>query len=221
MSSTVFFEITRAIFHVLLVSALIVGFIRFGKLNFDQRILVCLLAGTLVVEVVSVLLWWLKMNNNFLYHGYSVFEVLLLGSLYSRNLRGLVQPVYVKLCIGLLCTFALANTLFFQSLKEFNSNVTFIESLLLIILSILYFYKLLRDLEHRKLEREPMFWINMSVLTYFSGALLLFHVANELISFPEGERAAIWGTHALFNIVHYLLYGMALWVKPQNSQTLT
>jgi hypothetical protein len=218
MSSTVFFEVTRGIFHVLLVSALIIGSIRFKKLSFDQRILVCLLVCTLVVEVVSVLLWRFKMNNNFLYHVYSVFEIFFLGTLYARNLQGLLQPVYVNVCIVFLGLFALVNTLFFQSLKEFNSNVTFVESLLLIILSMLYFYKLLRDLEHRKLEREPMFWINMSVLTYFSGALLLFHVANELLPLPEDERAAIWGTHALFNIVHYLLYGMALGVRPQKSQ---
>jgi len=221
MSSTLFFEITRGIFHLLLILAVVIGTIRFRKLSFDQRILLCLLACTLVAEAVSVLLWHFKMNNNFVYHVYSVFEVFFLGTLYIRNLQGLLPAVYLKACIGLLGVFAMVNTLFFQSLKEFNSNVTFVESLLLIILSTLYFYKLLRDLEHRKLEREPMFWINMSVLTYFSGALLLFHVANELLSLPEEERAAIWGTHALFNIIHYLLYGIALWVKPLNSQNIT
>lgn len=119
--------------------------------------------------------------------------------------------------MALFVMFALINTLFFQSLEEFNSHVTFVESLSLIVFAILYFYKMLRALEHRRLERVPMFWINMSVLTYFSGALILFHVANELIPLPLEERGAIWGTHAVFNIVHYFLYGVALWVKPERT----
>jgi hypothetical protein len=62
-----------------------------------------------------------------------------------------------------------------------------------------------------------MFWINISVLTYFSGAFVLFHVANDLIPEPLKIRGVIWGVHSLFNIVHYSLYAVALWIVPERE----
>jgi hypothetical protein len=212
-----FFETVLYGGYFFLAASTLVGVIRFRKLNGDQRILLTLLFNAVIVELAGRILWMNEWSNLFLYHFYAVAEFLLLSTLYSRHLNGLIKPLYIKSLMIAFLIFAVVNSLFFQSLKQFNSNVTFIEGLLLIVLSIVYFYKLLRDLDHKKLERVPMFWINMSVLTYFSGALILFHVANDLIPLPLKERGAIWGTHALFNVVHYCLYGIALRVQPERK----
>jgi hypothetical protein len=205
-----FFDTALVLNYVSIVSAFAVGVFRWKSQNRDQHLLMLLLCLVLLTEVAGKILWHLGKNNLFLYHFYCVGEFTLLALLYERNLVGLIESFYIRMLIGIFVSFAVVNTLFYQPLTEFNSNTTFVGSLLLIILSMLYFYKLLRDLEHRKLERVPMFWINMSVLSYFSGALMLFHVANELIPLPEEERTAIWGTHSVFNIVHYVLYAIAL-----------
>lgn len=215
MTVTDFFEKAALAVHILMVGAIVMGLVKVKSRTGDQLLLLSLIIISGLVELIGRMLWQKSMNNLFLYHFYTIIEFLLLGALYARNLAGLIKPFYMKVLIAAFVMFAVANTIFFQSLKEFNSNVTFVESLLLIVLSLAYFYKLLRDMNHRKLERVPMFWINMSVLTYFSGALLLFHVTNELFTFPKEEIAMLFSTHALFNIVHYLLYGIALWVKPE------
>jgi hypothetical protein len=213
-----FFEKALLVNYASIAGAFVSGVIRRRSLDSNQRLLFMLVACVLLTEVIGRILWSLGTNNLFLYHFYSVVEFILLGTVYARNLQGLIKPVYLYALIASFVLFAVINTVFFQGLTEFNSHVTFVESLLLIGLALAYFYKLLRDTEHRKLERVPTFWINMSVLTYFSGAFLLFHVANELIAFPAEERTALWGTHALFNVVHYLLYAIALWVKPETLQ---
>jgi hypothetical protein len=214
VSTAVFFSTAVLTGQGFLALALLVGLFRFKRLAYEQRLLYYLVVTASAAELLSEILWRLKVNNLFLNHFYAVAEFSILGMLYARHLDGLIKPIYIRgvvLAFGLL---ALINVIFFQGLETFNSNVTFAESLLLILLAMLYFYKLLRYLEHRVLQHVPMFWINMSVLTYFSGALILFHVANELIPLPKDEIEAIWGTHALFNIVHYALYVVALWVKP-------
>ncbi|MDJ1506578.1 hypothetical protein [Xanthocytophaga agilis] len=129
----------------------------------------------------------------------------------------MIKSVYVLAVMIAFALFAIINTVFFQSLKQFNSHTIFVECILLIVLAILYFYKELRDLENRHLERVPMFWINASVLTYFSGSLVLFYVANDLISESMKTKGVIWGTHALFNIVHYILYAIALLIRNQEK----
>jgi len=219
MKSQFFFEASRAIAFLLILMSIVIGFTKVKRLSNDQQILLALLIIVLAVESFSLIPWSFGVNNFYIYHFYSVVEFLLLGSLYKKHLDGLIKSIYTLVLMIAFVTFALINALFFQSLNEFNSNVTFTECLLLIILSILYFYKLLRDLDHKKLERVPMFWISMSVLTYFSGALILFHVANELIPIPQEERVAVWGTHALFNVVHYFLYGVALSIAPESQKS--
>lgn len=217
VTAKLFFNLTVLIGQFSLGLCLIIGLLKFNRLQKDQRILVYLIVVTTLTESLGEVLWRMKTNNLFLNHLYAVIEFVLIAYLYTLHLNGLIKIIYLRILMIAFVLFALVNTLFFQRLTEFNSNVTFTESLLLIVFSILYFYKLLRDLQHRRLERVPMFWINMSVLTYFSGALMLFHVANELIPVPLEERAMVWGTHALFNIVHYFLYGVALWVTPKRK----
>lgn len=212
-----FFEIVLIIGYISIIVSFLIGVFRFVSLSNDQRLLLILICLTIFVELVARALWKIYMNNLFLYHFYSVIEFFLLATLYKKHLEGLLKPIWMNILIAVFVVFAVLNTLFFQGLAQFNSNVTFIECLLLIALSLLYFYKLLHDMEYRALERNPMFWVNISVLTYFSGALVLFHVANDLIPEPLKVRGAVWGVHALFNVVHYILYAMALWVSPEQK----
>jgi len=214
MQAITFFEIARWCVHLAIATCIVIGLSRFSLLNADQRLLFYLVLITAAVEVAALWLWNIHQNNNFIFHFYSVAEFVLIATLYSRHVGGLIRPFYMTCAMMVFAIFAVCNTLFFQNLTQFNSHVAFVEGLLLIALALCYFYKMLHALEYRDLERNPMFWINVSVITYFSGALVLFHIANDMIPEPLKVRGAVWGTHALFNIVHYILYGVALWVTP-------
>lgn len=220
MEAELFFKNALYAGYIALIISFVVGVARFRQLNNDQKLLFVLITLALLIELTGRILWHLRINNLFLYHFYSVAEFVLLGVLYVRHLDGLIESVYIRFILAVFVLFALVNTLFFQSLQQFNSHVTFAESLLLIIFSILYFYKELRDLENRNLDRVPMFWINTAVITYFSGALVLFHVANDLIPESMKVKGVVWGIHALFNIVHYTLFAIALWIRAINKTSI-
>jgi len=220
MEAIKFFEITRWCVHFTIAVCILVGAIRFAALSSDQKLLCYLLMITAVVELASVWLWNVHRNNNFIFHFYSVIEFLFIATLYSRHLGDLIPPLYMKCAMVIFVIFAVCNTLFFECLTQFNSHVAFVEGLILIALALCYFYKMLHALEYRNLEHNPMFWINVSIITYFSGALVLFHIANDMIPEPLKIRGAVWGTHAFFNIAHYILYGVALSVTP-GKRTVT
>ncbi len=219
MELQVFFERALFVSYFSIGIVTLIGLLRFKRLNNDQSTLLFLVFVTIIVELAGRVFWKFDINNLFLYHFYSPIEFLLLASLYRRHLGGLIKPAMMNGLIMGFILFAVINTLFFQNLTQFNSNVTFTECLLLIVLAFMYFYVLLRDLQYRALERNPMFWINVSVLTYFSGALVLFHVANDLIPESLKVRGVVWGVHAIFNVVHYLLYAVALLVKPEKESS--
>lgn len=214
-----FFRNSLYVGYLSLAISVIIGLVRLKKLNGDQQLLLILIGLVILVEISSRILWYLSTNNLFLYHFYAVIEFLLLATLYNKHIHRLIKPMYMFIIMTSFVLFAIINTAFFQSLKQFNSHVTFVECILLIVFAILYFYKELRDLENRHLERIPMFWINASVITYFSGSLVLFYVANDLIPESMKVKGVVWGTHALFNIVHYALYAVALLVKNQEETT--
>ncbi|MFY8037118.1 MAG: hypothetical protein ACOVMQ_08125 [Cyclobacteriaceae bacterium] len=201
--------------------AWLVGLFRFRQLNTDQRILFALICVAVVTEVCARILWNFQLNNLFLYNLYIVIEFLLLCLIYSHPLAKMIHVKYFYFAMGSFVLFAVVNALFFQSPHQFNSHVNFTECLLLMLLAILFFYQETRDLVHRHLLRTPLFWINASVITYFSGALVLFYVANDIIPMTLKERGVVWGVHALFNIVHYALYTVALTVNAAQEKVNT
>lgn len=218
MNPQTLFETIEWINYSSMLVALIIGIVRLKTVNRDQLTLLILIGLVTIVEIVGRILWYSSTNNLFLYHFYSVAEFLLLGSLYKKQLSYLISAKYFNLIFLAFVLFAVINTLFFQSLKQFNSNVTLTESLLLIVFSILYFYKELHYLENPNLAKVPMFWINAAIITYFSGSLVLFHVANDLIPVPMKEMGVVWGVHAIFNMIQYTLFAVALAVKVEKKQ---
>lgn len=194
--------------------ALLIGIIRYRKLGSDQRLLVLLLIITAIVELTSRILWTLKANNMPLFHVFAIVEVLILLSIYRLNfdsppIKNTIQ--YVKIALGV---FAVINVAFLQKLTTFNSNALTLNSVVLICCGVGYFYQLLRNITIEHLEKNPMFWINVGVLVYFSSSIILFHVSNRLIPEDLVTRGVAWGIHAIFNAFHYLAFAIALWMKP-------
>lgn len=195
---------------------LIVGISRFNSLVRTQHLLFILVCITAITEIASRILWSHKMNNLPLYHFYAVIEFLLLSSIYKRKLKIYNANKWMVYCMIIVVLFAVINAVFLQNLFEFNSNFLTVSSGCLIVFSILYFIQLLNEPKYYKLERNSMFWINAGVLVYFTSSMILFHVSNLLIPETLKVRGLAWGIHALFNVIHYISFSIALWVKPAN-----
>ena len=196
---------------------LLVGTLRIKELNKPQKYLLILVLITAVVEFVSLLLWRQKINNLPLYHFYAIVEFFILSSIFQLQLRERVPSFWIiSLKIGMV-VFASLNIIFFQNIYEFNSNVIVASSVILIAFSFIYFYYLLNAGHHYPLESNYMFWISTGVLIYFSSSLALFCLTSYLLSLPIETQTIVWGIHAVFNILHYLAFTIALWLKPMTK----
>ncbi|WP_299259424.1 hypothetical protein [uncultured Aquimarina sp.] len=154
------------------------------------------------------------MNNLPLYHFYAVIEFVLIINIY-RIVLSKIFSKQVFIILGVAFTiFAIMNTLFFQNLNTFNSNVTTLMGLLVIFLALSYFYALLKEVKYSALETNPMFWINAGFLIYFSSNLILFFINNNMFKGSTEASYLVWGLHAIVNIVLTIFYTIALWVHP-------
>ncbi|WP_298513680.1 hypothetical protein [uncultured Kordia sp.] len=99
----------------------------------------------------------------------------------------------------------------------FNSNATTVLGILVISLSLSYFYALLKEVKYTLLERNPMFWLNAGFLIYFSSNLLLFFINNSMFTKADEVSYLVWGLHAIVNFILVIFFTIAIWITPNQQ----
>lgn len=199
---------------ILLLQLIVV--IRWKQFDPVQRLISVIVILTFLNEGTTWLLLHLDENNLWVYHFYTPMTFIVMGLVYGRVLKPLVNIRVIYLGILLFVIFGIINSLFIQNLIEFNSNAVRLSSILYVVFSILYFFRLLRFPMDISLTKVPMFWLNTGVLVYYSGTLILFLVVDSVISRESDLFIASWVLNALFNIVLLGFYSIALCLKSQN-----
>ncbi|HAS43337.1 MAG TPA: hypothetical protein DCS93_22850 [Microscillaceae bacterium] len=170
-----------------------------------------------LVEVAAQIMANNGKSNLPLLHVYVIIEFVLLGWMYQFNLYKLYNRYVIPIIIILFSIFSIINSLFIQSIYTFNTHNRPLSNLLLIVFAISYYYKLLKELKIRYLERNPMFWINTGILIYYSGSLFLFIFSNYIIKTRE-SWLLVWHIHSILNIFINIFYTIGLWHSQENSE---
>ena len=208
------FDILRFVSSGFVLIPLLYVLFRKEKLSAVQRKLCILLTVLLFVEILSTILWFWKITNMPVYHIYTVIEFLLILNIYSEVLaKAITQSGVFALGISFFL-FSCFNALFIQSIFTFNSIPIVILSILVIFITFMSFYKILKDPEYTLLNNNSLFWISAGLLIYFSSSLVLFYINNSL-NLTRSESYSIWGLHAIINILLILFYTRALWVQQE------
>lgn len=163
-----------------------------------------------IFSSVAVLLSTTGRNNLPLLHIYTICEFIMISWFYSIVLRGYLPSKVLAWIAVIFTVFALLNSIFLQSWYTFNTIPRSIEGLLVILLSLVCYYRMLSEMKIRKMERSPIFWINTGFLFYFSGALFLFMLSNYILPLNHQLNIFIWTIHACFSIMLYLFIFLGL-----------
>lgn len=190
---------------------LAVALIKYRQLDRVQKRLIGLIALTFITEMIANWVWSKQLNNNPIYHVYAVLEYFLILRIYSTAFNQNKKGYFIVL-FTIFAGFAFINTLFFQDLSEFNSNVVTLSAALIVLLALSYFYSLLKQDDLVELIHLPLFWISAGMLIYYSTNFALFFIVQHN-TFEFDNRFTIWGLHALINIVLFCFYTRALWVQ--------
>ena len=191
-----------------------IGLFRFSQLNRDQKILCGIMGLAFIIQVWALIYFENRWNNQFLYHFYTPLEFLGFGLIYQNWLKQWVgKKIFVALIL-IVILLAILNTLFLQPLEIVNSNIIILCAILLIGLAITFFYFVFTNLSLGRLEKSPEFWINTSVLLYYAGSLLILGLNNYISQASTELKTTVWIFHSSFNILHYLLFSIGLWMKP-------
>lgn len=179
-----------------------------------QRLLTWFFVVAGVFDLASVVTDHLRVRNLPLFHAFAVVNLVFLGALYYRTIRG---QWWRRALLG-----AGAGILIFTGYKaaqpgglaQFPSAVMTAQCALFILLALLYFYQWLHQPVMTAFEHTPLFWVNAGVLVYFSGNLFLFMLQEWLSRTPQLHLQNYWVIHSVANIVANLLYAIGLLCKP-------
>lgn len=191
----------------------IAGLLQYYRLKDVGKVLLVLVFLSISTEIVARWLRYDAPSQNLVYYLFTTLEFSLLTYVFAQGLKSFFKPAFFWGIATFFLLFVLTDMIWISGIAQFNSYSTAIEGLILIFLSLCWFYKTLQELKIKHLEREPLFWISTGILLYFSSNLFIFLFTNYVNS---SNRALfiIWGIHGIFSILLNIFYTIALWVKP-------
>lgn len=151
-------------------------------------------------------------NNAPLIHLFVLVNIVFLGLVYYKTFFSPLVKKFVMVLVPAIVIFSITTSLFIEGIWAFPTISNSAQSVLFILLSLLYFYQLLTRQEFVHIEKQGLFWINAGVLIYFSSNIFLFMLYNRIIDSHEWN---LWIIHSITNIVANVLYTIGLICKPQ------
>jgi len=194
--------------------AALLGFLRFRRLPLNLRYLTGLLAFVLPLNLLGLALMLQHRNNLFLMPVYTVGEFCLLAIVYRYTLNSPRFTRWLPWLVGAFTLYVLLDSLFAHQLTQFRPGQQVIQGVLVLCLVVLYFRKLLAELQVLRLRAEPMFWVSTGLFFYYLGYLQIALFSNYLLRFSDRLNMTIWSVHSLLFIVLYCCYCRALWLIP-------
>ncbi|MEL6588760.1 MAG: hypothetical protein AAFQ68_01695 [Bacteroidota bacterium] len=192
---------------------LIISFFRYHSFDTKHYVLIVLILFGGFTEILASILEEVYSNNLPLYHFYVWFEFTFIATVFHQSYSGLISRKQLLSLIIFFSAAAILNILFFQDIWSFASHTRTLESLMVLVFAIRYFYLALQDLRVKRIERTFSFWFSTAVLIYFSANLLLFIYSNMIMVEDHSTFMQIWAMHGFLNILLYSFYAVALWQK--------
>lgn len=136
-------------------------------------------------------------------HLYVLFSLLFLCLFFKEILKGFIRPKWFNVIIVLFGIFYFLNLFYFQSLFDYPNVPFAVLSMIILIFSLLYFYKTMIEARISKLADEPLIWINVGIIVFFTGNFF-YHIFFDIFLESSREFLVIIGT--FFRILIAIFY---------------
>jgi hypothetical protein len=173
-----------------------------------------LLINSILKTSTFVILNIRTVNTLPFYHLLSVFEFVFLFLFFSQTLQ--LQRGKWLLLFG-IALLNIANTMFYQTIYEFNSYSWAGNSMILVSMGLFVLYKIYLNIEDIALNQYPLFIINSGLLIYLSGSLFTYILGSDILSQEAKDFFHnAWIIKSISDIIKSALLTVGLWVAKRN-----
>lgn len=184
----------------------------FKKLNTPFRRLCYFLVWNLIIEISARFIAYSGIGNNLpLLHLYTLGEFILLSWFYKSLLT---KPAFFQnkfwhlVIVGSILV--ILNSIFLQSIYEFNPLAKTFVQVIIISFAVLYFYNLTENPSIAPGIEKSLRLINSAILIYYSGSLFIF-MCNQIFLENSELYEIIWAFNAVLNVIFQLLILFGIW----------
>lgn len=200
----------------------VVGIIRYDKI---KRIifLFYFVSFGVITEVFNKVLKKLGADNTlFIAHIYVVVSFALLCIFYLSVFKGYIKEIWFKSIILGFTIFSLIYSFYFQTIFSYPGLQLAVLAITMIVFSIIFLQKVMSEARIVKLSAEPLIWINLSILIYYSGNLfyyILFNLFLDNKAVDSGRIILIY--FPTLNALFYILIAIGFWKAGKQKEVLT
>jgi hypothetical protein len=204
-------SLSFALYLALLAVVFVIGVLRFDRRSGPFKALTLLVGATFISETLTRILANMTKNSSPVYHVYVIVLYFFYAWIYrelSTN-RRLKKIITASVAVFLLLS--IANTIFFQSLRQFPSNSFMIVCVPIVILSLLLYRQMINYPTEQSLFRQPVFWLNTATLFFFTTTFFTLSFFNYFIR-QKFDTTLLVNMIYIANIIYYMTLGAALLV---------
>ncbi|MFD2514938.1 hypothetical protein ACFSRY_13760 [Pontibacter locisalis] len=145
-------------------------------------------------------------NNLWASHFSAVLEYGTLSVIFYRSFSRPVFKKGVALFAIVFTLFSIWNAFYGDGYRQINTTAIMIENSLLIVLILLYFYKVANDMQITYLDQDPVFMLCCFLLIYKVGATMSYAMFNPALAVSyDTARMCISVLYALMLLYHLSL----------------
>jgi hypothetical protein len=189
--------------------------IRFNRQPIEYKWLAIVLLFSFSCDFVNEVQYQLfRFPVNIIGNAYIVISPILLSCFFYHALkwRSLKAPLVIfNVCYAL---FSILNFFLIQKF-DINTYSAIAEKLLTMLLCILYYYKVIKELPAEKIYYFGLFWIVSSMFIVNSAKLVLYTFAHYLVVFKD-NLMVLWSIHNIMSIVYSLSIATGILVYYRN-----
>ena len=167
-----------------------------------------------ILQLVSLIFWFLEKNNLFILHALVPLGFVFLAAFYRKILADFLHPMVLVITAAGFVVFSVINSVFFQKPDVFNSNALTVECVLLVILSLSTYTLFLNKTVINRDQKAfaGINWINSGLFIYNASTLLIFYFGEYITSNIGLELSQYtWVVHSAFSVIMYFCFWKGLW----------
>ncbi len=177
----------------------------------EMKVLRMLVIISFLFDLTGMALSFQRLNTYAVGNVFYLVQTLLLILLYKPKVRPLEKFFFPIAAVFTILFFI--NFFFIQGYKVLDTTTITVSAIIFVGLALFYFLDLLKNLPEVYVHRIPMVWINIGVLVYFAGNLLVFLFNDYFI------MTTTWIVHNMLNITKNLFFTIAIWQSQRKTSS--
>ncbi|WP_242929084.1 hypothetical protein [Pontibacter vulgaris] len=179
-------------------------FIRKPHKSIQFWLLLLLVLVSVLAEGVGQLVVYLGAKNNiWVVHVHTLLEFLILAAIFYTSFQRALFRKGIILAAILFISVSLIDAFLLEGITQMNSLTKVSGNAMLILMGILYFYKVANDLTVTYLDHDPVFLLSCSLLILKAGTTMSYAMFNQALAASYDAARICIAITLVLNILYY------------------